>query len=213
MKKEEPMSISAYARSRGLSPSTISRQCRDGYIKRRPDGKIDPASADRDREENLDPFERERQARRKAERKQNSKSDRPQRANRESIQQAYSRGVRDGTANAARQLLEATREHMPTALIDLDPFPTSPELIRERLACFCMVDELLRSWCHYVLHIKVPPLPPANFVNAFDPQNEQIARTFLARFEQRSNDTQATRLVDGIPVPQVNQTYLQDLAG
>jgi hypothetical protein len=50
----ELVSLSEYARRRGLNKSTISRQVRDGFIPTR-DGKINPVEADRARAENLDP--------------------------------------------------------------------------------------------------------------------------------------------------------------
>ena len=50
----ELVSLSEYARRRGLNKSTISRQVRDGLIPTH-SGLINPAEADRARAENLDP--------------------------------------------------------------------------------------------------------------------------------------------------------------
>jgi hypothetical protein len=53
-KNEQTLSISEYARLRGLNKSTISRQVKSGQIPTR-DGRIDPVAADQARERNLDP--------------------------------------------------------------------------------------------------------------------------------------------------------------
>src|SRR5689334_4996047 len=42
-----PMSLRAYARSRGIPASTAAKALRDGRIDLLPDGKIDPEAADR----------------------------------------------------------------------------------------------------------------------------------------------------------------------
>lgn len=59
------VTVSEYARLRGLNRSTINRQVRSGQIPT-VTGKIDPLLADRAREQNLDQTRREQAARRKA---------------------------------------------------------------------------------------------------------------------------------------------------
>jgi hypothetical protein len=63
--KPNLMRPSAYAKSRSLNPSTVSRQIRDGKIPTR-DGMIDAVEADRARQRNLQPIRAAEAARRKA---------------------------------------------------------------------------------------------------------------------------------------------------
>ncbi len=60
MKKTKMISMSEYARRRGLSPGTVSRQAAEGKIPLH-DGKIDPAEADKARAKNIS-LERGRKA-------------------------------------------------------------------------------------------------------------------------------------------------------
>jgi len=59
MKKSDLISPAEYARQRGLSKSTVSRQIRDGKIPMR-DGMVDPREADKARRLNLDHRKRHR---------------------------------------------------------------------------------------------------------------------------------------------------------
>jgi hypothetical protein len=56
--KSKYITPSAYAKLRGLNKSTVCRQVKSGQIPVNSEGRLDPVSADRARERNLDPSKR-----------------------------------------------------------------------------------------------------------------------------------------------------------